>query len=270
MNRRRIIEFANSLKHRLAGGLFCCLVLMGAYMFQMFFPGMYVDAFSSSIYLSMWMIIFVGALLWTFRERGKDRLPTEVTDWQCVAAFLLITGNQIYTITPKETYQRIAPVLSVYTIPALAAVGLVLVGLIKLSSSLRRRLESERQQAILQTQRLQELLSSPPPEQKGILLVRRLVENKSLSQLSASDYLLLVEGCRTIDPDFFVWMKKRELRLTARDIVLCVLIRMRKTKEEILFILSISNATYRTTKSRIRERLKIGDNDLDIIQQELK
>lgn len=270
MDRRRIIEFANSFKHRLAGGLLCCFVLVGAYMFQMFFPGMYIDAFSSSIYLSMWMILFVGALLWTFREKGTYGLPTEVTDWQCVAAFLLITGNQIYTIVPKEIHQKIAPVLSVYTIPALAAVGLVLAGLIKFTSSLRRRLESERQRAILQTQRLQELLSSPPPEQKDVLLVRRLMENKSISQLSDAEYLVLVEGCCTIDPVFFVWMKNQNLRLPSRDIVLCVLVRMRKTQEEILSIFGISNGAYRTMKSRTRGRLGIGDKDLEFLQQELK
>ncbi len=48
MNKRVTIQFADFIKSRLAGGLLCCLVLLAAYLFQMFFPGMYVDAFSSS------------------------------------------------------------------------------------------------------------------------------------------------------------------------------------------------------------------------------
>ena len=41
------------------------------YIFQAFFPGMYVDAFSSSMHLLMWLTLFVGALLWTFHEKGE-------------------------------------------------------------------------------------------------------------------------------------------------------------------------------------------------------
>ena len=44
MNKRVTIQFADFIKSRLAGGLLCCLVLLAAYLFQMFFPGMYVDA----------------------------------------------------------------------------------------------------------------------------------------------------------------------------------------------------------------------------------
>ncbi len=52
MNKKRVtIQFADFIKSRLAGGLLCCLVLLAAYLFQMFFPGTYVDAFSSSFYL---------------------------------------------------------------------------------------------------------------------------------------------------------------------------------------------------------------------------
>ena len=60
MNKRVTIQFADFIKSRLAGGLLCCLVLLAAYLFQMFFPGMYVDAFSSSFYLFAWLILFVG------------------------------------------------------------------------------------------------------------------------------------------------------------------------------------------------------------------
>lgn len=111
MNKRVTIQFADFIKSRLAGGLLCCLVLLAAYLFQMFFPGMYVDAFSSSFYLFAWLILFVGALLWTLREKGTSGLPSEITDWQCIAAFLLIVANQIYVVMPKEVHVELAPVI---------------------------------------------------------------------------------------------------------------------------------------------------------------
>lgn len=36
MNKRVTIQFADFIKSRLAGGLLCCLVLLAAYLFQMF------------------------------------------------------------------------------------------------------------------------------------------------------------------------------------------------------------------------------------------
>lgn len=113
MNKRVTIQFADFIKSRLAGGLLCCLVLLAAYLFQMFFPGMYVDAFSSSFYLFAWLILFVGALLWTLREKGTSGLPSEITDWQCIAAFLLIVANQIYVVMPKEVHVELAPVIMI-------------------------------------------------------------------------------------------------------------------------------------------------------------
>ena len=123
MNKRVTIQFADLIKSRLAGGLLCCLVLLAGYLFQMLFPGMYVDAFSSSFYLFMWLILFVGALLWTLREKGTHGLPSEITDWQCIAAFLLIVGDQIYAVMPKEVRVELAPALSAYTLPVLIIVG---------------------------------------------------------------------------------------------------------------------------------------------------
>lgn len=60
-----------SFKQLLSGGLLCCAILLAAYIFQAFFPEMYVDAFSSSIHLLMWLTLFVGALLWTFRVKWR-------------------------------------------------------------------------------------------------------------------------------------------------------------------------------------------------------
>ena len=237
-----------SFKQLLSGGLLCCAILLAAYIFQAFFPEMYVDAFSSSIHLSMWLTLFVGALLWTFREREAHGIPSEITDWQCIAAFLLITADQIYVVMPKEIHQEVALALSTYTIPTLVVVGILIAGIIKYSISLYQKLQNERQQSIIQSQKLQQLLASP---------------------LSTQDYLSLVEGCRTIDPDFFCWLKSQNFQLPPRDIVLCVLIRMYKTKEEILSVLCVSDGSYRTMRSRARKRLGIVDKELEAFLLEI-
>ena len=269
MKKRVTIQFADLIKSRLAGGLLCCLVLLAAYLFQMFFPGMYVDAFSASHYLFMWLILFVGALLWTFREKGTHGLPSEVTDWQCIAAFLLIVANQIYFVMPKEVHVELAPALSAYTLPVLIIVGLAIAGIVKLAVSFYRLLELERQKTILQEKRLQEMLSSPPSALEGVVYMRRLLENKSIYQLTASEYLTLIEGCRAIDPDFFVWLKDKQIKIPPRHIVYCVLIRMRKTKKEILSIFDISDGACRAMRSRVRASLGIEDEDMETFLQEL-
>lgn len=304
MNKRVTIQFADFIKSRLAGGLLCCLVLLAAYLFQMFFPGMYVDAFSSSFYLFAWLILFVGALLWTLREKGTSGLPSEITDWQCIAAFLLIVANQIYVVMPKEVHVELAPVISActllkseffpyedayidraalpnalqtlgagvftdYTLPVLVIVSLAIAGIVKLSISFYRSLEIERQKTILQEKRLQELLSSPPPVLEGVIFVRRLLENQSIYQLTASENLTLIEGCRAIDPDFFVWLKDKQIKIPPRHIVYCVLIRMRKTKKEILSIFDISDGACRAMRSRVRASLGIEDEDMETFLQEL-
>ena len=260
-----------SFKQLLSGGLLCCAILLAAYIFQAFFPEMFVDAFSPSIHLLMWLTLFVGALLWTFRVKGERIGISEVIDWQFIAAFVLITADQIYIIMPKEIHLDIAPVLSGYTIPVLVVVGIMVAGTIKVSIALYQKLADERRQTILQAQKIQQLMDDPPTEQKGVSFLRMLIENRSIAQLSVKDYLLLVEGCHLIDPDLFAWLRRQGCQLTPRDIVLCVLIRMCKTKGEILSIFCISDGTYRTMKSRVRKRLGIGEEDLEVfLQNELK
>lgn len=56
-------------KQLLSGGLLCCLILLAAYIFQAFFPGMYVDAFSSSMHLLMWLILLWGRYCGHFVQR---------------------------------------------------------------------------------------------------------------------------------------------------------------------------------------------------------
>lgn len=270
MGREVIMQYFYSLKHKLAGGLLCCCVLLAAYLCQLLFSELYMDAFSSSIYLAGWMTLLVGALLWTLREKDTHGLPTEIIEWQCVAAFLLVVGDQVYVMMPKEIHIALDPVLSTYTMPALVIGGLVITALIQFSASLHLRLANERRQAALQAQRLQELLASPIPEQKEHLLVRKLLENASIAQFTNEEFLLLVEGCRMLDPVFFSWLQKHDLKLPPRDIILCVLIRLRKSKDELLSIFCISDSSYRTMKSRAHKRLGIEHDDLETFLKKLE
>lgn len=261
-----------SFRQLLSGGLLCIGVVIAAYLFEVFFPGMYVDAFSSSVYLSFWMVLLVGALIWTLREPGIKGLASEITDWQLIAAFFLFVSDRIYNRMPKEIHEDIAPVLSTYTLPILIIGSLVVAGIIKFSVSLYRRLEDERRQNALQTQKIQQLLDSPPAQYKSCSLIRKLIKNESINLLSASDNLQLVEECQIIDLDFFNWLRKQNLPLPPppRVIILCVLIRMQKTKEEILTILDMTNDTYRVMKSRARKRLGIEDDDWETFLREIK
>lgn len=252
-------------KQLLSGGLLCVIILILAYLFEVFFPHMYVNAFSSSIYLSFWMILLIGALLWTFREPGIQGLASEITDWQIIAAFLLFVSDQIYQTMPKEVHQRIDPVMSTYTLPILIIGSIVVASLIKFANSLYWRLENERKQNALQTRQIQKMLASQPSEQGSCKLIRKLIINDSIAQLSASENLKLAEECQIIDPIFFNWMTKQQTQQapTPRDIILCVLIRMLKTREEMLTILGSTNESYRVMKSRARKRLGIKDENLE-------
>lgn len=258
-----------SFKQLLSGGLFCCLILLAAYLFWLLFPEMHSDAFSSSICFLMWLIFFVGALLWAFHVKGGRASFSKILDWQFITAFILVIANQTYIIMSKEFHTEVAPLWADYAFPVLIVVGIMVAGTIKVSIALCRKLAVERRRAALLTQKMQQILNSPPAEQKAISLLRMLIENTSIAQFSAGDYLLLVKGCQIIDPVFFAWLKKRGCPLPSRDIVLCVLIRMHKTKEEILTIFCISDGSYRTMRSRARKRLDIEDTDIETFLQEL-
>ncbi len=252
-----------SFKQLLSGGLFCCLILLAAYLFRLLFPAMHGDTFSSSICFLMWLILFVGALLWAFHAKGGRASFSRILDWQFITAFILVIANQTYIIMSKEFHTELAPLWADYAFPVLVVVGIMVTGTIKISIALCRRMAVERRRATLLTQKMQQILNSPPAEQKGVSFLRMLIENKSIAQFSAGDYLLLVEGCQIIDPVFFVWLKNKGCQLPSRDIVLCVLIRMHKTKEEILTIFCISDGSYRTMRSRARKRLEIEDTDME-------
>jgi len=54
-----------------------------------------------------------------------------------------------------------------------------------------------------------------------------------------------------------------------RYIVYCVLIRMSKTKEDMMSIFDINDGNYRTLRSRVRRRLSIEDEDMETFLKEL-
>lgn len=265
MDKKTVTESGSFIKERLEGGLLCCLLIAGAYLMQYIFPAMHVDAYSSSYYFFFWMLLFVGAVLWTIREKGTRGLPTVVTDWQFIAAFLLVVGDQVYKLLPKETIVSIAPVISAYSLPLLVVVSLLVAGLIKFSITKSRLLENERKKSALEIQRLQEIIATPPPpstELKSDSFCRRLILNESIAQLDTQEMLVLAEECRVIDPELFVWLSDKNLKLKSRDIVYFVLIRLGRNKEQIMSVFRMNENAYSTMKSRAKKRLGIGDEDL--------
>ena len=87
---------------------------------------------------------------------------------------------------------------------------------------------------------------------------RKLLTNEPIGQLSNAELLSLVKECQQhLDPEFFLWLKLNRVEgLSARSIILCILIRLHKNADEIEQILGMSHGTYRTYKSRLARRLQ--------------
>lgn len=64
-------------------------------------------------------------------------------------------------------------------------------------------------------------------------------------------------------------MKNKQIEMKPRYIVYCVLIRMSKTKEDMMSIFDINDGNYRTLRSRVRRRLSIEDEDMETFLKEL-
>lgn len=263
------MQFVKSIKSILAEGVLCCLVLLAAYLFQVYGAGRHAGVFPSFLFSFMWLLLFL--VLWSIREKRASGLSSEVNDWSWVSSFLLIVGDQVFILTPKDYRLDLTPVLPshTYTLLALIVVGLTLGVIIKLFSSLSRLLETERARRIFREKRLAELLSSRASVRARAMLVRRLFENQSLGGLSDDEWVMLLTGCRSVDPVLFAWLQERQINLPPRHIVYCMLVRMRKNKKEILSVLDFSDSAYRTLKSRLRARLGIQDRDLETFLQEL-
>lgn len=260
-----MIKLSGFLETRLADGLLCCFVLALGYVLPAFFPAFFVDEFSSSIYLLLWMNLFVWSLLWTFREKGTRQLPSELTDWQIVAAFLLIVSDQVYILMPKEVHDAIAPVLSAYSIPAFACVGLIIAGITKLYISRWRILKKEQELLTLEIKQLQQLIASPPSSSsKGLPFLRKFILNESIALLSKKEIYLLLEGCSMVDPELFAWLKRKKYALPPNYLMLCVLLRMGKTKKEIMAIMGLSDEAYRGLKYRVTKRFELGKTDCEV------
>ena len=102
-------------------------------------------------------------------------------------------------------------------------------------------------------------------------LYRKLLTNEPISQLSNAELLSLVKDCQQhLDPGFFLWLRQNRIEgLTARNIILCVLIRLHKDTSEIEQILGMSHGTYRTYKSRLASRLQ-GTEQSDTFEKFLQ
>lgn len=259
------------LKQLLSGGALCCLVLLGAYAFQAYFPEFFVGAISSSLYSLMWISLFVGSLIWTFRENYQQGMFTKFVDWQYIAGFLLLLSDQIYALIPKEFSLEVTPMMSAYSIPMLALVGVAMFSLLKVSTALRHKLDTQRQQAELREKKILQLLDAAPKEQQGLVLVCRFLRKEQSANLSPEENQLLQEGFKLIDPFFFVWMEEQGHQLSLREVIYCVLVRMNMTKESIQKVFSLSDGAYRTMKSRVRNHLKIDTSkDMDAFLRNLK
>lgn len=272
MKKKRIFtQFGDSLRHRLAGGVLCCLVLVAAYLFQILFPALSNNMFTLTLYLLIWVALFAGALLWTFREEKVERLPSQIVNVSYIAAFCLFIADQIHGILPKEMHEDLHPYFSNYTFLILVIAGLVVAGLAHFSLSLYRKLKTERQQSALRIKQFKKTLPSSSSEEKEVVVMRKLLENKPIISLFKGDHCpALIKGCQRIDPVFFAWLEKNKFKCQDRDIIFCVLIRLQKSKEEILTILGLDNGAYRTMKSRACKRLNLETPDMETFLQNLK
>lgn len=59
-------------------------------------------------------------------------------------------------------------------------------------------------------------------------------------------------------------MKEKQFEMKPRYIVYCVLIRMGKTKEDMMSIFDINDGNYRTLRSRVRRRLSKGGETMRV------
>ena len=95
-----------------------------------------------------------------------------------------------------------------------------------------------------------------PPSQVITYLEKMKDEGRRLSQLSVKEWEAVADKLRDgDDPRFYRWIERCRIDLKGRDLVVCLLIRAGKKKENIKQMLEINDGTYRTMKSRIVARI---------------
>lgn len=106
----------------------------------------------------------------------------------------------------------------------------------------------------------------------GIQHYVSIIQDRNISQLSTQEVHNLINCYKQIDRRFFRWIEKRQIQLTPREIILCILIRMGKDKQDIINLLHCSDGSYRTIKNRIKNKINIKTeyHDIDYLIKELR
>lgn len=106
----------------------------------------------------------------------------------------------------------------------------------------------------------------------GIQHYVSIIQDRNISQLSTQEVHNLINCYKQIDRRFFRWIEKRQIQLTPREIILCILIRMGKDKQDIINLLHCSDGSYRTIKNRVKNKINIKTeyHDIDYLIKELR
>lgn len=82
-----------------------------------------------------------------------------------------------------------------------------------------------------------------------------ILQNQNLSQLKIKELSNFITFYMQIDTNFSSWIVEKKELLTQREILICILIRMGKEKQDIINSLRCSDGAYRTLKNRIKSKL---------------
>lgn len=273
-----------SLRRTLSGGALCCIVLIVMYaeMGCNIFNVPRLGGFANSFSVLQWAGIFALSLWYTWNESRSRRLPAVVPEWAALGGFLLMTATMFYNLLPKTMHEEMNPMLHTYSLPAAIVLGGLLFILTHYLTKAYSQLKEEQELRKLERRKLTEMLLTYAEKEKATTAkdeketqcpvkknlpnaptekcyyYRMLIENKSIHDLKSFERLTLIDECRRhVDPDFFRWINEKQLekKITARDIIICILIRMHKSEQEIQDILGTTKGTYQTAKSRLKDRL---------------
>ena len=273
-----LVKRLKPVRQILAKGGLLCIVLFLIYADTK--TGIYADIFGSSWDVLWWAFVLAATLWWTWRESKTQRLPVEVPEWAFLAAFLLMVANQYYVLLLSKQTTEMPNTLTIhtYSLPAILICGGLLGAAIYFSTKFLYRWNKEwkirqsEHEAHRQTeeahktekekyeQEIKELnkFIKQSTYKSGETLYRKLLTNQSVYHLTNAKLLSLVKECQLhLDPELFLWLKRNQIEgLSARNVIICILIRLHKNADEIEQILGISHGAYRTSKSRINSCLQ--------------
>lgn len=135
---------------------------------------------------------------------------------------------------------------------------------------------SQRQQLTMNKMKSESMLSIKKYEDhiihlkaiiSGVHFYFAALNNKNLSQLNSYELYCFIEFYKEIDNTFTKWIEKNCIQLTNREMIICILIRMGKEKQEIINILQCSDGAYRTIKNRIKCKLHLLSSKNELYKQ---